>query len=242
MNKLIKERSLARQAYDQLIEMIRSMKPGQNRLPSEDELSKSMGISRATVREALKSLMLDKLITTVHGRGTFAHPSVLQLNERIDRRSDFFKMLNEQYANTSVDIQWKNHVPGNALCKAVFGEQEEDFLESFWSYIADDRKMLFCHFYFPQTYLKKIPAEREIFVSLPKYSEACMKEPIVYCSMKPRIRYSQSAAEYFSLPAVTPLQCWEEKIYDIEDRLVGVGEVFMHPENMEVSVVTKFEF
>jgi GntR family transcriptional regulator len=44
--------------------------PGQQ-LPTEAEFVETYGVSRATVRQALKSLEVQGLVTTRHGRGTF---------------------------------------------------------------------------------------------------------------------------------------------------------------------------
>lgn len=44
------------------------------RLPSEAELSKRLGVSRATLREALRLLEEEKIVIRRHGVGTFIHP------------------------------------------------------------------------------------------------------------------------------------------------------------------------
>src|SRR5260370_25334065 len=44
--------------------------PGQ-RLPSEVDLSKLLGVSRGTVRQALGALIADGVLHTIAGRGTF---------------------------------------------------------------------------------------------------------------------------------------------------------------------------
>lgn len=43
-------------------------------IPSERELMTTYGVSRATVREALRSLVEDGLLYRVHGKGTFVAP------------------------------------------------------------------------------------------------------------------------------------------------------------------------
>ena len=53
-----------------LVEMIERAHPG-DRLPSEDALSRMLGVSRPTVRSALIALEREGLVARYHGRGTF---------------------------------------------------------------------------------------------------------------------------------------------------------------------------
>ena len=50
MEKLNRGRTLSEKAYDALCNVIRKMAPGNNRLPSEDDLANNMGVSRATIQ------------------------------------------------------------------------------------------------------------------------------------------------------------------------------------------------
>src|SRR5215467_5586356 len=45
--------------------------PPGSQLPSESELSRELGVSRVTVREALRVLAQENLLVTAQGRGTF---------------------------------------------------------------------------------------------------------------------------------------------------------------------------
>ena len=53
--------------------------PG-TQLPSETELSRELGVSRVTVREALRVLAQENILVKVQGRGTFVadNPNVAQ--------------------------------------------------------------------------------------------------------------------------------------------------------------------
>lgn len=68
-----------RHLYLQVIEQIkRDIENGifleKQKLPSEFQLSKSLGVSRATLREALRILEEDGVVTRRHGVGTFVNP------------------------------------------------------------------------------------------------------------------------------------------------------------------------
>ncbi|MBY7143610.1 GntR family transcriptional regulator [Virgibacillus sp. NKC19-3] len=69
----------ARQLYLQVIDEIkRGIEIGKykekEKLPSEFQLSKHLGVSRATLREALRILEEDNVVTRRHGVGTFVNP------------------------------------------------------------------------------------------------------------------------------------------------------------------------
>ena len=86
------QRPLYAQASEALIELVRrGGYTAGDRLPSEIELSQRMGISRPTLREALRHLEEDGVIVRRHGVGTFVAPSEpvieagLEALESIDR-------------------------------------------------------------------------------------------------------------------------------------------------------------
>lgn len=75
------------------------------KLPSEFELSKSMGVSRATLREALRILEEEHVIIRRHGVGTFVHTKPLFLSGI------------EQLNSVTKTIQQANMVPGTIFCR-----------------------------------------------------------------------------------------------------------------------------
>ena len=69
----------SRQLYLQVVdELKRKIKDGvfaeNQKLPSEYNLSKQLGVSRATLREALRALEEEYIVTRRHGVGTFVNP------------------------------------------------------------------------------------------------------------------------------------------------------------------------
>ncbi|RHW42834.1 GntR family transcriptional regulator [Neobacillus notoginsengisoli] len=74
-NKL--KRPLYVNVYDELLLLISKGEfPVDTRLPSEPDLAKSLGVSRATLRQALALLQDDGLIRNIHGKGNFVIDSL----------------------------------------------------------------------------------------------------------------------------------------------------------------------
>lgn len=239
MKKLTKEKTLSEKAYAVLCEMIAKMKPGENRLPSEDDLARLMGISRATVREALKYLIINGVTTTIHGKGTFAHPSVFSVRNRIDLCSDFMLMLSEQYDDLTVDTDWMEGAAPSQLYQDVFGDSVPG-MTSGWTYRAAGKVMLYGYFEFCSDYLVKSVKAGKPCTSLLQFSRQYMQKPIDYCTMTARMGCNAAANAALQLDPDQMLLRWDEKIYNIDDNVVATGIIYVHPTNMELSVVTRF--
>ncbi|MDF2684808.1 MAG: GntR family transcriptional regulator, partial [Brevibacillus sp.] len=88
------------------------LRPGE-RLPSEAELSKQLGISRATLREALRLLEEEKIVIRRHGVGTF-----------INSKPVFSGGIGELFSVTDA-IERQGYSAGTMIRKTSFGESAE---------------------------------------------------------------------------------------------------------------------
>jgi GntR family transcriptional regulator len=90
--------SLSDRVRDYLLSLIDRgvYEPGQ-RLPSQVELAEQLGISRATLREALQDLERRRVIRSKHGVGTFVAPNYGQYIEGgLERLESVLKMASKQ--------------------------------------------------------------------------------------------------------------------------------------------------
>lgn len=89
------------------------LRPGE-RLPSEAELSKQLGVSRATLREALRLLEEEKIVIRRHGVGTF-----------INSKPVFSGGIGELFSVTDA-IERQGYKAGTMILKTAFEESGEE--------------------------------------------------------------------------------------------------------------------
>jgi GntR family transcriptional regulator len=75
--KIMAHLNVSQRLHDRLGRIIAAAEPG-TRLPSEPELAKDLGVSRATLREAMRTFETQGLIRRKQGSGTYVtHPSAV---------------------------------------------------------------------------------------------------------------------------------------------------------------------
>ncbi|NMB13037.1 MAG: GntR family transcriptional regulator [Firmicutes bacterium] len=83
---------------------------GEERLPSEEKLSKMLGVSRATVREALSILEEQGHLKRIHGVGTIITPikkiPIGQGMERLESYTEYLQRYGHVPGTKERDFQW----------------------------------------------------------------------------------------------------------------------------------------
>jgi len=240
MEKLYAE-SLANQAYAQIESMVRKMSPANNKLPSEDELAQMMGVSRPTIREALKRLTRYGYITSSHGRGTYGHPAVFNVKNRIDLHTNFSELLESQYKDVKVDVENLGIVDSSESYSKYTGHAPEQVYSTIWRYSADGMPMIHGSFEFPLHIFHTLPDPKDSVHDLKLFSIKYLFQPIAYVSMTLRCKKYAPAARWLDLPEDTAMLSWKEIIWNIEDFPVGFARFYVHPDNLQMSVVAHFK-
>jgi len=120
MNTVLRQEPLYAKLRNRLAELVRSgaLKPG-DRLPSEHRLAEEYAVSRATVREAVRALIAEGILTTRQGQGTFvvAKPPIESGLEELDTVTGMIERHGYRAgtAGTQVAIEAADHVVARAL-------------------------------------------------------------------------------------------------------------------------------
>ena len=80
---MIKRISLREQIFDELINIFKQYKCG-DKLPPEAALSEKLGVSRNSIREAMKSLAIAGIVQPQAGKGTFLLKDIEDISATVD--------------------------------------------------------------------------------------------------------------------------------------------------------------
>ena len=209
------------------------------KLPSEFELSKSLGVSRATLREALRLLEEDNVIVRRHGVGTFVNPKPL------------FTSGIEHLSSVSSMIEQAGKVPGTIFMGATEDRATEDDVERFQIDIddnvltiervrtADGEPVVYCIDKVPSNYLPQEFLTNEnlsIFSALEK--SANVRVTYAITQIDP-IGYHEHVSPILNSCKETALLVLSQVHYDEYDRVVLYSKNYFRADKFSFHVVRK---
>jgi GntR family transcriptional regulator len=112
-------KTLPQQLHERLVTLISETEPG-GRLPSEPKLAKQMGVSRATLREAMRIFETQGIIHRRQGVGTFVVPP----SQILDTGLEVLESLLNQAARKKQDIR----VGPSSMIERTATEEEAEAL------------------------------------------------------------------------------------------------------------------
>jgi len=136
--KIIKKKSTLEVIVQQIKDQIKKgiLKPGE-RLPSEREMASLLGVSRASVREAIKALSFSGYLEVIQGKGTY----ILETATKYDEIINFFS----EFSNYSLDYLMEARVMFEgefARLAALNASQKEiDMIEKIFNGIANSKDL-----------------------------------------------------------------------------------------------------
>ncbi|RBP42863.1 GntR family transcriptional regulator [Garciella nitratireducens] len=212
------------------------LQPGE-RLPSETEFSKQLGVSRSTLREALRILEEENIIIRKHEIGTFVNQKPV-FNKGIEELFSITDIIKREGKIPSTKIYFTGYVQahGNETHKLNLQKEEQVFLVKRVRF-ADNIPLVYC--------IDKIPAhllpkeytfqQESILDSLEKigiiitYAEAEIKT----------ISYHQKISKIMECDKDTPLLILKQIHYDQHNRPVLYSINYFRSDQISFHVLRK---
>ena len=209
------------------------------KLPSEFELSKSLGVSRATLREALRLLEEENIIVRRHGVGTFVNPKPV------------FTSGIEQLSSISSMIEKAGMKPGTIFMNATENEPTEDDINKFQTDIddnvitiervrtADGEPVVYCIDKVPAKYLPKQFLENEdlsLFSALEKSGNMRIAYAVTYIDT---VGYHETVSPILKCGPEASLLVLKQLHYDDNDQVVLYSKNYFRADKFSFHVVRK---
>lgn len=209
------------------------------KLPSEFELSKSLGVSRATLREALRLLEEDNVIVRRHGVGTFVNskPVFSSGIEELTSVSDMIRQAGMEpgvvYLSTSESICSEEDV------KRFHCNPDDTVISIERVRTANGEPVVYCidkvpSVYMPEGFLGR--KESSIFSALEESGEIRISYAVTFIDP---IGYHEEASPILECDPETALLVLKQHHYDENDRLVLYSKNYFRADKFSFHVVRK---
>ncbi|MHB0885996.1 MAG: GntR family transcriptional regulator [Bacillota bacterium] len=238
----LKSKPLYSKVIDRIIGIIDDETFKGDLLPSEDQLSKTLGVSRATVREALARLTREGVITKKQGIGNFIHRSARRAKMRTDLYADFVELLESAGHAVEVVGTAPRQAPADPEVAARIGASPGSRLWVFDRlYLADGRPAIWANLSLrvdrvSQT-LDPLVNERRLIDLLNSVVDGGVAHSVLVYS--PAVG-DRAMSEKLQVPLGTPMLTWEETFYDTNDRCFGFSTTTFNPALVRLGMLRKW--
>lgn len=209
------------------------------KLPSEFELSKTLGVSRATLREALRLLEEDNIIVRRHGVGTFVNSKPLFSSgiEQLTSVSDMIRQAGMEpgaiYLSTSESLSSEEDI------KRFHCTADDTIITIERVRTANGEPVVYCIDKVPSDYL---PAdflgrtESSIFTAIEESGDIHISYAVTFIDPT---GYHEEVSPILECEPETALLVLKQLHYDEDDRLVLYSKNYFRADKFSFHVVRK---
>jgi GntR family transcriptional regulator len=205
-------------------------------------------VSLATVREALRMLEREGIITKRHGSGNFYHTSAMGLSMRIDTIIEFTELLedggyrvdqrceNQQYRKTTREEELKFQIQG-------------DLLHYNWLYLADGKIAIRTMNLVPLELIRNQAGEGDmenagliqVDSNVMQFLWRITGEKVTHANVtiEPRLA-DKKEREAFGLKAPAPIIVWNQLFYSFRDLPLAYVQVAFNPDIVKMQMLQKW--
>lgn len=237
--------TLAKKALEDMIrELPRPDGSSPNKLPAEEELCRRLGVSLATVREALRMLEREGIISKRHGSGNYYHSSALDLSMRIDTIIDFTELLKDGGYQVEQRCAEQCYRPASPEERGMFKLQGE-FLTYDWLYLANGEVAILTTNLVPPDLMPRENQNRNhsghVDSNVMQLIWRLTGETVAHANVAIQARLAdKKEREAFGLKAPAPIMGWNQIFYSFRDLPVAYVKVAFNPRIVRMQMLQKW--
>lgn len=209
------------------------------KLPSEFELSKSLGVSRATLREALRLLEEENIIVRRHGVGTFVNPKPL-FTSGIEQLSSISSMIEEAGMQPGTNyISSTKFAPTDEDIKRFQCDEDEPLVSIERVRTANGEPVVYCVDQVPAKYLPEDFLNRHnssIFSAIEASGDVHVAYAVTFIDP---VGYHNQVSPILQCGRETALLVLKQLHYDDNDRVVLYSRNYFRADKFSFHVVRK---
>jgi GntR family transcriptional regulator len=233
--------SLVKQAHDVLLNAIRRGEFTDGRLPPENDLSATLGVSRTTIRAALQRLEHEGLLSRRRGVGTkVITPGEHRFQLELGRLSSLDDLLHERgHHSTTEVVDVRGEV--NASLSEEFGVEADarwHVIEKIW--FADGHPAALLHDYIPCTVVPELPTNVELLSTIFRLFDATGPEPIGYAHAEIVPTISDAAIERrLAIPRGSAYVRLWQRHYGVTQRRLAISRLDVNDKFIRFELVRR---
>lgn len=239
-------KSLYSSVKTRLIEQIRKMDlSASTKLPREESLAQSMGVSRVTVRRVLAELSQEGIVMRKHGRGTFVNADVLKINTSFCPALEFDEIIKNSERTPRTDVLSLTERPANKKeMEALQLIEGERVIEMRKVVYADENPAIFCMDVIPKKLLPYKLTKEDFIQSAFKVLEVRTKKTVICDIVEISTALNTQIVEFPEFKdsaTIKPLLLCTSTNYDTENKPVIYGRVYYDTDFIKFRTLRQME-
>ncbi len=202
--------------------------PGQ-RLPSESELSKEFGVSRATTRTVLAKLAVEGLILRKQGDGTYVNERIQEVNTHLGGLWDFAHLVERSGFEVSIQSLTINTVPATEKDAQVLAINTGDELFSMVRlFLADGQPVIIAKNLIPASFITCPKEEVNGNLRIRKILKQYFHQEIAFVTTEISSVLAGENAKTLDIAPNTHLLSFKMRFYSQDNQPITIGDNYLN--------------
>jgi len=233
--------SLTEQVKVALKQRIFNAEYDDGRIPAEQELAEELGVSRATIREALSRLENEGVIWRRQGSGTFVNPPGLQIKTRLEEIWSYEDVLRAHGFTPSTEVLGMAEMPASATATHDLNlPPNASLLTVHKLFNEDETPVILTVNQIPTTLIKKAYTIDDFCSPVYEFLwEKCRQQLSYYISEIVPLMAGAEIAGWLGINAGMPLITFQETGYNDSNQPILIAQSYFRDDLLRLKLIRR---